>query len=493
MNRSLLLPSRLSAPSQHASLAQDGSILTRIDPHLQIDISKHLPFLSLDDNSTLTSADCTTSGGLIVPGTDDDSCCTDAEDTSVSPQQVDVQPQEKRSIFGGTLKIRKSSADASSLMTESTMSDTDLSSEGFEAPRPKSILRNKSLNSSSGDVNRRQSSRMSGRCQSFDDEIYSQKRKLGFPKQDDRRSKSCSQMMKVSFASRVRVLEFERSKDEEGSNGLGGWFTPLELAKFKAEAVRQMREERARLFIGGRTKSIRGADTFATRIMPVVTPSAAFATPIMPVVTPSTAPKLKPSITQEIQNILVIDAHDIFLKLFSKALKEMMPHVKVVTAKSAIEALRQIEISKLSRGNRLDTPTHGFDIVVAEERLNNPPTSTRNYMARTDSASKEVHSSSPDCVGGLFLENKQESAKNISYTGSQLIGFLNQQEKVAEMKGVLAMQRTFLIGVSAFLEDDSKKLRNAGANLLWSKPPPRMDNTLRDTVLSAVLKKRGKK
>uniref|UniRef100_A0A7S2LQ49 Uncharacterized protein n=1 Tax=Leptocylindrus danicus TaxID=163516 RepID=A0A7S2LQ49_9STRA len=483
MNRSMSLPSRLCSPPQHASLAQDSSNLTRIDPHAQFDMAKHLPFLSLEDDSAeevLPSPDLVVAGGEEV------------EDTSVprpqQQQQVDDQAQAEklqRSIFGGGLKMRKSSTDGtSSFMTASTsVSDASLSSEGSEvatvAPRPKSILRNKSLDSSfEGNAQRRRVSRMSERCKSFDDELYSRERKLGFPQHNDRRTKSCSQMMKVSFASRVRVLEFERSKDED-SHGFAGWFTPLELAKFKADAVRQMREERARLFIGGRTRSMRGSE--------------AFATPIMPVVTPSGSPRIKPSITTEIQNILVVDVHDIFLKLFSKALKEMMPHVKVVTAMSAIEALKQIEIAKLAHGNRLDAPTHGFDIVIAEERLHSPNMSTRNNMARKYSGSKEVHSTSPASVDGLFLDNKQDPSESISYTGSQLIGFLNQQEKVAESRGMFAVQRTFLIGVSASLKDDRTKLSKAGANLLWSKPPPLMNNALRDTLFNGVLEKRGKK
>eukprot|EP00816_Leptocylindrus_hargravesii_P011571 CAMPEP_0196810092 /NCGR_PEP_ID=MMETSP1362-20130617/9931_1 /TAXON_ID=163516 /ORGANISM="Leptocylindrus danicus, Strain CCMP1856" /LENGTH=562 /DNA_ID=CAMNT_0042184959 /DNA_START=168 /DNA_END=1856 /DNA_ORIENTATION=- len=482
MNRSMSLPSRLCSPPQHASLAQDSSNLTRIDPHAQFDMAKHLPFLSLEND---VAEKVPPSPDLVVAGGED------VEDTSVPPQQQQQQADDKaqaeklqRSIFGGDLKMRKSSADGTfSFMTESTsVSDASLSSEGSEvatAPRPKSILRNKSLDSSPESyAQRRQISRMSGRCKSFDDELYSRERKLGFPQHNDRRTKSCSQMMKVCFASRVRVLEFERSKDED-SHGLAGWFTPLELAKFKADAVRQMREERARLFIGGQTRSMRGAEVFAT--------------PIMPVVTPSGPPRTKPSITTEIQNILVVDVHDIFLKLFSKALKVMMPHVKVVTAMSAIEALKQIEIAKLAHGNRLDAPTHGFDIVIAEERLHSPTMSTRNNMARKYSSSKEVHSTSPASVDGLFLDNKQDPTESMSYSGSQLIGFLNQQEKVAESRGMFTMQRTFLIGVSASLKDDSTKLRKAGANLLWSKPPPRMDNVLRDTVLNGVLEKRGKK
>jgi len=50
---------------------------------------------------------------------------------------------------------------------------------------------------------------------------------------------------------------------------------------------------------------------------------------------------------------------------------------------------------------------------------------------------------------------------------------------------------SLLIGVSGWLGEDCEKLQRGGADMLWGKPPPVMDNRLRNELLMALLAKRG--
>lgn len=59
-------------------------------------------------------------------------------------------------------------------------------------------------------------------------------------------------------------------------------------------------------------------------------------------------------------------------------------------------------------------------------------------------------------------------------------------------QGATPSQRpALLIGVSGWLGEDCEKLRKGGADILWGKPPPIMDNRLRNELLMALLAKRG--
>mmetsp|Transcript_23929 Transcript_23929/g.35147 ORF Transcript_23929/g.35147 Transcript_23929/m.35147 type:complete len:90 (-) Transcript_23929:207-476(-) len=49
-----------------------------------------------------------------------------------------------------------------------------------------------------------------------------------------------------------------------------------------------------------------------------------------------------------------------------------------------------------------------------------------------------------------------------------------------------------LIGVSAYLKEDEKKLLKSGSDFVWGKPPPTMDYKLQNEILTTLLKMRGK-
>ncbi len=50
--------------------------------------------------------------------------------------------------------------------------------------------------------------------------------------------------------------------------------------------------------------------------------------------------------------------------------------------------------------------------------------------------------------------------------------------------------RALLIGVSTRLEEDAPKLCDGGADIVWGKPPPRMDDDLRALVVATLARKR---
>jgi hypothetical protein len=53
-------------------------------------------------------------------------------------------------------------------------------------------------------------------------------------------------------------------------------------------------------------------------------------------------------------------------------------------------------------------------------------------------------------------------------------------------------RRSLLIGVSVSREKDGKTLKESGADLVWGKPPPKMDNALRNQLISLLINKRQK-
>lgn len=153
----------------------------------------------------------------------------------------------------------------------------------------------------------------------------------------------------------------------------------------------------------------------------------------------------------QIRNILVVDPKDLFLVLFARSFKFMLPHVHVVTARSSEEALRRIK-----------TCGHQFDIVVVEERL------------------KLFHRQALPQVS-------QEAPVHFS-SGSALIRALSRDGSTGMVQS--RHQEQLFVAVSCHSEDRAA-LEKSGADLVWSKPPPKMDEALRNKILKMLLTKRS--
>ena len=322
----------------------------------------------------------------------------------------------------------------------------------------------------------------------------------------------------ISFDPRVWVVEYEQ---DEGSK----WFTAAELERFKCEAIERIRRRHAQQQLvpsgTGRVipvqmvqRSGSGRALFTDPALgcneegneedddvdndnespagcsgPQVASSvpaaaAASASPIPSQVPPSISAsderRMQRALLSEIRNILVVDPHPMFLKLFGKALHAMMSHVIVTTATSAEEALRRIAAAQVVYPQAEGGATHGFDIIIVEERLQ----LFQRHRGGPGSNREQQQQAAGD-------EQKQ---RQILASGSALIRQIaaEQKESLEALRHNKRPRSSLLIGVSAHVQLDGDKLSRAGADLVWGKPPPPFDDTLRLELLQEVLRKRAK-
>jgi len=122
-------------------------------------------------------------------------------------------------------------------------------------------------------------------------------------------------------------------------------------------------------------------------------------------------------------------------------------------------------------------PTHGFDVIIVEEQLYPNKKRTEN-----------IH---PSCKG---------TASILEQSGSNLIHTITCEQKhmkpvgdtsYGDSKEKSSPQYSFIIGVSAYINEHYNKLEASGADIVWGKPPPSMGAKLRYELLEAVLQKRS--
>jgi hypothetical protein len=285
---------------------------------------------------------------------------------------------------------------------------------------------------------------------------------------------------RVKFGHNVRVREFQRSAHEKAHM----WFTRQEMHSFKAAALQLILEYNIEMSSATLSSSIVAdtteiAGTGTGRVVPMqsrtVKPSqkilfthralspdsidslhdterstAALSMPLGH----GTDNRLVRSLScgnlaakqSEIRRVLVVDSHDACLDLFAKGLLRMFPCAKVTTARSREEALGY-SASCSTQDNVY------FDMIIVEERLKLLPW-------RADSSSATATSGS-----SLLLELQSRQSRS--------------------------HHAALYIGVSAHVNDDAAKLKEHGADIVWSKPPPLMDRRLRDAIVAAIEDKRN--
>ena len=166
---------------------------------------------------------------------------------------------------------------------------------------------------------------------------------------------------------------------------------------------------------------------------------------------------------EEMQRILIVDNSLSSRKLFRRHILSMFPHSHVDLATSGEDVLDKIDVC-YERG------CINYDLVVVEEHLH-----------RGDEVATTCSSSSLDL------------------TGSELLCLLNEMEvgttvrpEMRDKSKKFDSRKSLKIGVSVSLGRDCESLRiRGGADLFWSKPPPKPSNLLRNQVLNALLSKRG--
>lgn len=268
---------------------------------------------------------------------------------------------------------------------------------------------------------------------------------------------------KIKFDSRVGVCVFTKSSEDIKKLT---WWSQKELASFKDEAMTRIKKQRLEYAAG-----CRGSATGRNNIY---TPRAFYNHPAMVVGAADEVEIAKEEMaglsSTHFKSVLIVDPHDIFLRLFSKSFKMMLPNVEVTTARSSGEALHLIEKKKNNDDDT--TPLHGFDIIVTEERLQG-----------------HAH-------GRQYRQAPQDSTNSLPKTGSELLERLTlEEEKMKEAWRPTNSNSTcrfsLFVGVTAHSRDDNWKLQRSGADIVWGKPPPHMDRSLRDTLLVAICNKRG--
>lgn len=145
--------------------------------------------------------------------------------------------------------------------------------------------------------------------------------------------------------------------------------------------------------------------------------------------TPSPSTSLmNKTVRTEISKILVVDPLEICRKLLRHTLELLLPHASITTASSSAEAQEIFES---------DPST--FDLVLVEE-----------HLSKHESGSK-------------LLETWQKTHPHVLF-----------------------------IGLTAHYVLEKELLLQSGADMVWGKPPPLMNEALRNDILKKLLTKRGK-
>eukprot|EP00557_Chaetoceros_sp_GSL56_P000104 CAMPEP_0176498766 /NCGR_PEP_ID=MMETSP0200_2-20121128/12521_1 /TAXON_ID=947934 /ORGANISM="Chaetoceros sp., Strain GSL56" /LENGTH=620 /DNA_ID=CAMNT_0017897045 /DNA_START=474 /DNA_END=2333 /DNA_ORIENTATION=+ len=268
---------------------------------------------------------------------------------------------------------------------------------------------------------------------------------------------------RIRFDPRVWVHEVQKCAVDKV------WYNESDLQRFKKEAVQRIREWTLKHAHMGNEMIPTGTGRIITRECRLPKSVKAFYTnPALGLEaeddsdvshSSSTELKRKERLEKEIQKVLLVDCHDIFLCLLSKDIKSMMPHVVIDTAYTVKEALDKMEKEK-----KMNQSTHGFDLIVVEHRLKQVSRSTKQEMQQS---------------GSILIRR----------IANELDGMM----KCSQQRGLSSKNDSrypFVIGMSAYMDQDEKKLRESGCDMVWKKPPPTMNDELRDKILQATMKKR---
>lgn len=254
----------------------------------------------------------------------------------------------------------------------------------------------------------------------------------------------------VKFDPRVWVHQYPHVKGVDRDSLKEGWYTQDELRRLELETIKCIRDYTARNSACVGLKEYRNKPFFCH---PALSHEA--------VADDKDETLFDDRIfKKEIKRVLIVDPNTIFLYLFSKSIKSLMPHVLISTARSTSEALGLIKTHSSLDGS--EQPTHGFDIIIVEEQLYSP-------------------SNWPSAEECFRLQNN-----GIPITGSEFIQQITRKQEQEPACG----RPAFVIGVSTNLQEHGSRLRENGADWVWPKPPPSMTLELKRMLLEAVMTKR---
>lgn len=147
--------------------------------------------------------------------------------------------------------------------------------------------------------------------------------------------------------------------------------------------------------------------------------------------------------------------------------------------------MARIEAARRAFPLRDGGSTHGFDILIIEERLRSSSLLSGQQLASAPHTVNLTPSAPTQAAGD---DPKQWNMSS----GSALIRHLVESEQqLAESLGRSDNLRSSLfVGVTARLAEHKEKLKEAGADCVWGKPPPEMNSTLRNELLKLLMRKR---
>ncbi len=136
---------------------------------------------------------------------------------------------------------------------------------------------------------------------------------------------------------------------------------------------------------------------------------------------------------------------------------------------------------------------HGFDIIIIEEKLLGAP------QEKLSTSLMIQHTISTQPAGDDSIQRRCNMT-----SGSALIRNLIESERcycpstsgnhhLAGSTSEMRSRYSLLVGVSAHLSEHQERLEKAGADCVWGKPPPQMNDTLRNDLLKTLIKKRKKR
>lgn len=232
---------------------------------------------------------------------------------------------------------------------------------------------------------------------------------------------SNSSNSKIHFDPRIWIREFERSPEEQ----METWYSSQDMNRFKRHAmaliVSQDLPTATRILQGNSSRAV-----FTHKALAEESGQSELVSALQ-------NDRYRTMVAQqEMRHVLIVDPHDICVRLFERAFTTLLPHVKIVGVTSAQQAMAQLACRK-------------FDVILVEERLQTT----------------------------FHLQKRQHS-------GSDFFRTINT-----------IASRSLWIGVSAHLPKDRAALEASGVDLCWNKPPPKMSMDLRNDLLRRLLVKRG--
>ena len=210
---------------------------------------------------------------------------------------------------------------------------------------------------------------------------------------------------------------------------------------------------------------------------------------------------LSQSLANHIRKILVVEPNASYQEQICQGFAIMFPDASIVGVNNADEALKAISTT----GSHFSTSGSDynldmFDIIVIDERLNQTKSPRVDLSAnRPSSPVAVVHSHEEFGKHHEYISSHEHTLKSGSNLMQKIKSFYKSQSKIQKNSSPCAnfardnfgWRETLFIGVSSFLSEDTHKLTRGGSDFLWGNPLPRIDRSLRNTIFTLLLEKRG--